>query len=730
MGGFVGCVSGSSIKNCYSTGKVESASGSTAYLGSFAGQGGSGSLDINNFWDKDTATYSYSVIGTGKTTSEMQDVLTFSSWTSSVWNKESGQYPNFKKLLGIAGVLKAEDKLYDGNADANISIDSSVHLVSLTGEDLSNVSLSSEAVFINADMGNDKEVSLINLSLQGDDTDKYYLIDIAPTATASIKSEKPEAQSVSITGSAQPGVALTKTAETETLTGHYTYKQKNNDLEGTSIFKWYRSEDAKGKNKIQIDGANTTTYVIKESDQGKYISFEVTPVAKHGVASGEPVESTNKVLFDAIIKEERRSHHSKSTTPNKNESIEISINGKSAIAANVKIEKINNDAVVTVTADEAKIEEKMKQEEKPTVTIPVNKQADKVDFKLSGQLVKNMELKQAVLEVRTDTVTYVLPASQIAIDSISKNIGKEISLKDIEVNIEISKTTEQVKAAIDKAAKEMNCKLLVNPETFNINCIYGDKKVEAERFSSYVERVLTIPKNVSLDNITTAVVVDKSGKLCPVPTTAFKEDGQCFARINSLTNSTYSVIEHNITVSSVENHWSKNAVNDMASRLIISNPESFKPDEAITRGSFAQYITKALGIYRSNAAKPGQFIDVAVQDEFADAIAIASQYGIINGYEDGSFKANAQISREEAMTMYARAMDIVNLKEKNSNRIETYKDKKEIAPWAYKNVERALSSGVFNGRTEDTIVPKGIFNNSEAATAVRNLLIQAQLINK
>ncbi len=82
------------------------------------------------------------------------------------------------------------------------------------------------------------------------------------------------------------------------------------------------------------------------------------------------------------------------------------------------------------------------------------------------------------------------------------------------------------------------------------------------------------------------------------------------------------------------------------------------------------------------------------------------------------------------MIMYARAMDIVRLKEKDGNRIDSYTDKREVSTWAYEYVKKTLAAGVFNGKTETTIDPKGTFTYAEAATAIRNLLTETALINK
>jgi hypothetical protein len=224
-------------------------------------------------------------------------------------------------------------------------------------------------------------------------------------------------------------------------------------------------------------------------------------------------------------------------------------------------------------------------------------------------------------------------------------------------------------------------------------------------------------------------VYNKDGTFSHVPTEIFKKNGKYYAKLNSLTNSSYSVIGNPITVDSVEKHWSKAYVNDMASRLVVKNPEDFVPDAHITRGDFAEYITKALGLYRTGVAEEGKFKDVEVRDGLADAITIATEYGIINGYPDKTFRPDAEITREEAMVMYARAMDIVKLNEIDDNIITIYQDQDQISKWAYEFVEKTIGAGVFNGRTKDTIVPQGTLTYAEAATAIRNLLVESGLIN-
>jgi len=91
----------------------------------------------------------------------------------------------------------------------------------------------------------------------------------------------PAATNVTISGLAKEG---------ETLTGSYTYSDAQSDPEGVSTFRWLRSVDATpGAGDITV--ATTMGYTVQAADAGKYLFFEVTPVAATGGPLGVPVAS-------------------------------------------------------------------------------------------------------------------------------------------------------------------------------------------------------------------------------------------------------------------------------------------------------------------------------------------------------------------------------------------------------------------------------------------------------
>ncbi|CAD5267481.1 MBG domain-containing protein [Imperialibacter sp. 75] len=78
----------------------------------------------------------------------------------------------------------------------------------------------------------------------------------------------PTASLVAISGAGEVGA---------TLTGTYTYADANSDAESGTTYKWYRGVADVCLAPVAIAGATQTTYTLQPEDEGKYITFEVTP---------------------------------------------------------------------------------------------------------------------------------------------------------------------------------------------------------------------------------------------------------------------------------------------------------------------------------------------------------------------------------------------------------------------------------------------------------------------
>ncbi|QGG47577.1 S-layer homology domain-containing protein [Heliorestis convoluta] len=425
----------------------------------------------------------------------------------------------------------------------------------------------------------------------------------------------------------------------------------------------------------------------------------------------------------------------------------VIVNGEEQLAGIETVKMEDNKVLVSIEVDENVINQKITEiieqrmlqpldaPQQNIVEIPVsNQNADQIVINLTQNMVKAMADEGFRLSINSGNTNFIVPTQEFAPEEISKIIGTTVT--DVTVNITIEKTDAQKTEEIKEKAKEQGLEVLTAPIHFTISVTGKDSQgqvhsVRLSQYSQYTQRIIKIPEGVDSSKITTGIYYNTDGFLSHIPTEVFTDNnGNWYATMNSLTDSDYTVVYNPVTVEAVANHWSKDHVNDIASRLIIKNPATFQPDQAITRGEFAEYITKALGIYRTQKAREGIFSDIESHHPLGDAITIASDYNLIQGYPDRTFRSHNIITREEAINLYARAMTIVALEKERNQLIENYSDKEKISPWAYDGVHKVISAGIFKGKTSETINPQDIFTYAEAATAIRNLLTEATLINQ
>ncbi|WP_217593543.1 S-layer homology domain-containing protein [Cohnella sp. GbtcB17] len=418
----------------------------------------------------------------------------------------------------------------------------------------------------------------------------------------------------------------------------------------------------------------------------------------------------------------------------KEDSVDVLVNGKVENAGKATTTESGGVKMTTVAVDPAKLQAKLKAEGmNAIVTIPVKSSSNVIVGELNGQMVKSMENLSATLVLQTDKGTYTLPAKEINIDELAGKLGSGAKLEDIRFKVEIAQTPDTMAKVVENAASKGEFSVVAPAVDFTVSGTYGGKTVEVTTFNVYVERTVALPDGIDPNRITTGVVVDADGTVRHVPTKVVQIEGKYYAKINSLTNSTYSVVWHPLEFADVANHWAKAAVNDMGSRMVIDGTGGgrFNPDRAITRAEFAAILVRGLGLKLEQGATA--FADVKTTDWYGGAINAAYAYELISGYEDGTFRPNDEITREEAMTILSRAMAMTGLKAKlpaqaDDAILRSYKDASAISDWARSSVQDNVQAGLASGRGAAVLAPKASITRAEVATLIQRLLQASWLI--
>jgi hypothetical protein len=111
-----------------------------------------------------------------------------------------------------------------------------------------------------------------------DGTKKTYTVNFT---LLTVPNTAPTASNVLVTGNAQVG---------QILIASYSYFDADADAEGVSIFTWYTSDSPQGA-LTPINGVTGLACTLTAAELGKYIFFQVTPVAAAGILQGSPVMS-------------------------------------------------------------------------------------------------------------------------------------------------------------------------------------------------------------------------------------------------------------------------------------------------------------------------------------------------------------------------------------------------------------------------------------------------------
>ena len=146
---------------------------------------------------------------------------------------------------------------------------------------------------------------------------------------------------------------------------------------------------------------------------------------------------------------------------------------------------------------------------------------------------------------------------------------------------------------------------------------------------------------------------------------------------------------------------------------------TFRPDGNVTRAEFASMIVRGLSPVEEGA--PLGFKDKDKIGTWAEkAVRQAVALGIIRGYEDGTFRPNANITRAEMISMVIRASGLSTDKERQTG----FSDDADIPLWAKPAVSKAEETGIVaaGDYRDGKFEPQAKSTRAEAASSIVRML--------
>ncbi|WP_248928881.1 cadherin-like beta sandwich domain-containing protein [Paenibacillus hamazuiensis] len=478
------------------------------------------------------------------------------------------------------------------------------------------------------------------------------------------------------------------------------------------------------------NSVSSLTVTASAQDSGATIT-----VNGNTVASGEPsgaiyLNAGNNAITIAVtaqngagktytINVTRASSSRSPSSPSSNQSTPINTNAVSidGVLTDAPVTKEMTDdgqAVTKVTIDADKLAKILVSGQNSVIAIEVNNTDPVVKVELPASALLDAASKKpgVIVQIKVDGASYSLPVSAL------KNVPK-----DTVVTVIISKVSGKTNDDVNAAAAKLGVKpLLGNPVDFKVS--FSGKDV-TDFNGKYVDRTLILKSAADFQKAT-AVWIDASNKLHFIPS-SFSDNT---VTIHSSHNSIYTVIQSDKAFADLEGHWAKADVEMLANKLVVEGAadNTFAPDNNITRAEFAALLVRSLGLLEENPVHP--LTDVNEGDWYAGAVGAAQKAGLISGYEEGDFKPNASITREEMVAMIARALKVGGIEVKtDAKALDRFADKSGIADWAKDAAAQMLAANIVQGMTNTTFAAKENATRAQSASLLKRMLQYMHFIN-
>ena len=169
-----------------------------------------------------------------------------------------------------------------------------------------------------------------------------------------------------------------------------------------------------------------------------------------------------------------------------------------------------------------------------------------------------------------------------------------------------------------------------------------------------------------------------------------------------------------------QTQWYHNAVDYVLGNDLMkgTGKTTFSPDATLTRGMVVTVLGRAAGVKTSDYTGTS-FSDVKAGSWYAPYVQWASKQGLVKGYEDGTFKPEQNVTREEMVTMLFRCSQSEgNTWKTDVAALNANKDSAKVSSWALPAMRWAAANGVVNGVGDSMLEPQGQATRAQFAKII------------
>lgn len=515
-----------------------------------------------------------------------------------------------------------------------------------------------------------------------------------------------------------------KVVNTGTLTNGAEYTVKvcdlNGDAEGysqkTFVATLFTATIQAGQGGIIITGA-TGTYAVGSSislvasaNSGYY--FDGWSSSNGGVFTNVSSTSTSftmpssNVTITANFRSSQTTTPTSTPTPSPTQNIvvvseKLTLTGETAQAT-------VNTAVLEKAFDTAKADESGVK----TVSIEIKPitGAKEYELLLTKDIFTQLKVdSKAVKKIKINTPigSLVVPNNMFRQADIDK-------VKNIGISIGMANTSNLSKEVL---------KQIGNRPIVEINATFDGKEITWENNDAQILiSVPYYPTAEELKNLEQIIVwyIDGKGNINTVPS------GRYYAVSGTVTFTTthfskYAVAYKQLSFNDIKDTASKKKIEILAAKSIVKGTSLnlFSPSKNMTRGEFIDSLMKALG---PTAEFSSNFSDVKPESSYYKAVGMAKKIGIVAGVNSMLFKPDTELTRQDAMVMIYKALQVTKKMDfaANISDLNKFSDASKVSNYAKVSIAALIKERIFT-LSGNSIYPKNAITREQAAVMLYNI---------
>jgi hypothetical protein len=173
--------------------------------------------------------------------------------------------------------------------------------------------------------------------------------------------------------------------------------------------------------------------------------------------------------------------------------------------------------------------------------------------------------------------------------------------------------------------------------------------------------------------------------------------------------------------------WAESYVVSLYNKGIISMADdgNFRPNDYVTREEFLKMLVIAFKLSGAESGK--SFTDVKDGAWYATFVNMGVASGVINGMSDGSFGIGKGVTRQDACVMLARALGL----DTDNEVLLSFADADNVSDYAVNSVGVLTEYAIINGFDDNTFKPDATCTRAQAAKLIANAItIFSSILNK